>query len=102
MPKIVRPGWIVEEGPPDPRYFDAIRGIVFVVVGLAVAALLGRTVLLLVEVPYVFVLLPTTAVGGMIAAAYSLLRGRRRAALVCGLVGIGAAVIVIVAYYASV
>jgi hypothetical protein len=41
MSKIVKPGWVVEEGPPDPPYFPALRVIAFVLVGLVFVSLLG-------------------------------------------------------------
>jgi hypothetical protein len=52
--------------------------------------------------PYDIVLLPMIAFCGVVGAVYSLRRGRRRSALAFGLAGVGAAVLAIALYYASV
>lgn len=49
MRKIVKPGWVVEEGPPDPPYFRVLRVAAFVIAGL-VAVSMGFLVFLLLVV----------------------------------------------------
>lgn len=51
--------------------------------------------------PYRIALLPMLFFFGVVGAMYSLVRGRRRSALVFGVTGVGAAVIAIIMEVAS-
>jgi hypothetical protein len=51
--------------------------------------------------PYWIALVPVAAFVGVVAAVVSLLRGRRRSALIFAAVGVGSILYAIVAYYAS-
>jgi hypothetical protein len=52
--------------------------------------------------PYYIALLPMLAFCGVVGAVYSLIRRRRRSALVFGIAGVGSAVMAITLYYSSV
>lgn len=48
MPFDVKPGWVVEHGPPDPPYFRVVKLVAIVLAGLIAASMLGLVFLLLV------------------------------------------------------
>jgi hypothetical protein len=51
--------------------------------------------------PYYVALLPMLAFVGVVGSVVSLVRGRRRSALVFGLVGVGAVVFVVILFYVA-
>jgi len=48
MPKIIKPGWVVEEGPPDSPYLPVLRVAACVIAGLFAALTVFLVFLLLV------------------------------------------------------